>query len=63
MLSARERRPHVRRIFEAIRRLLDALLPREPSDADFAATEVEAAARRKSLRLRLREKGGRGGDR
>jgi len=53
----------VHRLLDALRRLLDALLPREPGDADFAATEVEAAARRQRLRLRLGEKGGRGGDR
>jgi hypothetical protein len=51
------------RLLDVIRRLLDAFLPREPDDADFAATEVEAAARRQRLRLRSHEKGGRGGDR
>jgi hypothetical protein len=53
----------MRRLVAAISRFLDAILPRVPSDDDFAATEAEAAERRRRLRFRRFQKDGRGGNR
>ncbi len=50
----------LRRLIVAIGRILDAILP-GPPDADFAADEEAAGARRRRIGLRLKEKQGRGG--
>jgi hypothetical protein len=53
----------MRQVLAAIARLLGSLLPTPPSDADYPATEAEAAARRRRFRRRLLEKQGHGGNR
>ena len=52
----------MRRILGAIRRFLDAILPRPADESDFPATEDEAAERLRQMRRRRLEKRGHGGN-
>jgi hypothetical protein len=53
----------VHRLFALFARVLDAILPTPPSDADYADGEAEAARRRRRLRFRRYQKEGHGGNR